>query len=486
MIFCMIVMPGTFAIAQSQEIADPKSAIVGLSIDQAVEMTLVQNLQGQINELSYEEQRLRRKAIRGLYYPQLSLSAGYAYMSKDIAIDLNGLKDPIKHIVGALPPNLPIPPLVQNMLGANWSYNLQDKDFGVVGASLKVPIYMGGKISAASRAADVQLSLVEQQNNTQTEELLVQLIERYYGVELARQSVLVRESVVKGMELHVKDAEYLEKHGMISKVERLYAQMKLTEAQTELQNAEAQLSTITTALKGTLNIDDQQLRNISPTSPMFIADQSQDSLEYFQNLASINNPILREIDLKHSLAKEAMKVERADILPQIAAMGAINIYDYQLTSLAPRWAVGAGLNFKIFDGLHKESNYRAARTTVRKVEAIRMNAEQQIRTLIEDLYQKMSAARNTAISYETSIEFAKEYLRSQTIAFNGGAATSVEVVDAQLQLSKVEIERLQAAYQFDVALARLLQSCGNSQLFLQYTNSFNITPITYNNSDYEK
>jgi outer membrane protein TolC len=49
--------------------------------------------------------------------------------------------------------------------------------------------------------------------------------------------------------------------------------------------------------------------------------------------------------------------------------------------------------------------------------------------------------------------------------------TSLNVVDAQLALSKVKIEKLNAVYAFDVALAQLLEVCGLSQTYGVYQNN---------------
>ena len=53
-------------------------------------------------------------------------------------------------------------------------------------------------------------------------------------------------------------------------------------------------------------------------------------------------------------------------------------------------------------------------------------------------------------------------------AFREGMATATEVVDAVLNLSRARLERVQTAYEFDVALARLLEASGMAETFLQY------------------
>lgn len=54
------------------------------------------------------------------------------------------------------------------------------------------------------------------------------------------------------------------------------------------------------------------------------------------------------------------------------------------------------------------------------------------------------------------------------VAFREGVGTMLELVSAQLQLSKVRIDRAQAAYQSVVALAELLEASGQAERFDEF------------------
>lgn len=71
-------------------------------------------------------------------------------------------------------------------------------------------------------------------------------------------------------------------------------------------------------------------------------------------------------------------------------------------------------------------------------------------------------------SIETSLNFATEYLRVREKSFAEGFATSLDVVDARLNLAKVKIERLNLVYTYDITLAQLLEASGLSQQIEQY------------------
>lgn len=433
-----------------------------LAYEEALIMVMDNN--GQIKADRYAEEALvkAKKAAAGLRSPQISLGANYTFMSDKIGIDMNGLKEPVGGLLSGLGIQLP-PTIAGPIMSADWGYTLQERDFAIVGATVKAPIYTGGKINAANRAAKIRIEEGRQKSAANKNSLQTELVERYFGLSLAMHVVDVRRQVVEGMQKHLDDAIKLEQNGMIARVERLYAEMKLSEAKAELKKAQSQASTIAAALAGTIGSEE----NVIPVSSMFVLSQLE-GVDYYQALASQNSPILKQVDMKKSLAQEAVKAERANFIPQVAAMGGINIYDYKLTNLAPRWVVGAGVSFKLFNGLTREYNFAAAKTTVKQVEALQGKINDDINTLIEKLYNQLTTVSEQIEANDATIAFAKEYLRIKEKAFLEGTAPSSDVVDARLNLAAAEIARLQCAYNFDLQLAQLLEACGASDKFIEY------------------
>ena len=141
--------------------------------------------------------------------------------------------------------------------------------------------------------------------------------------------------------------------------------------------------------------------------------------------------------------------------------------------------MGVGANFKIFNGLTREYRYSAARHTLHSVESAVAKAEGDITLLVETLHAAMMNSLALLRSVDASMNFAREYLRSKRVAFTEGMATSSDLIDAELNLAKSRIERLEAAYQFDVALARLLESVGASAEFSNYIKRTDARVITF-------
>ena len=453
-----------------------------LSLEEALEMTLSDNPAIRAAEFNRRAAQQERRAAIGLRMPQIGITGSYAYLGKDIEIDLNNMKAPVQNLAGQILQSGMIPsdyiPSISQMLSgamaASWALPLQDRSLGFVGGDVTVPLWMGGKINAANRAARINEQTARSQGIQQRNALVSELVERYYGLALAQQVVVVRQQVVDGVRKHLEDAAALEAQGMISRSEKLYVEFKMSEAERDLQNAQSQVETIAAALNSTIGRTDDYL----PVTAMFILERIE-PLDHFRTLAAERNPLLDQVDQNRRLAYEGVRAQRSSFLPQVVAMGGMSFYDYQVSKVLPRWAVGVGVNFKLFDGLNREYKYSAAKQTVRRVEALQDKAGNDISVLVEKLYNQMENYRTQMASIEASLAFAEEYLKTKNAAFLEGMSSSTDLIDAELNLAKVKTERIEAAYRYDVSLAQLLEAAGISDEFTAYMRRQDARRITF-------
>ena len=453
-----------------------------LSLEEALEMTLSDNPAIRAAEFNRRAAQQERRAAIGLRMPQIGITGSYAYLGKDIEIDLNNMKAPVQNLAGQILQSGMIPsdyiPSISQMLSgamaASWALPLQDRSLGFVGGDVTVPLWMGGKINAANRVARINEQTARSQGIQQRNALVSELVERYYGLALARQVVVVRQQVVDGVRKHLEDAAALEAQGMISRSEKLYVEFKMSEAERDLQNAQSQVETIAAALNSTIGQSD----DYQPVTAMFILERIE-PLDHFRTLAAERNPLLDQVDQKRRLAYEGVRAQRSSFLPQVVAMGGMSFYDYQVSKVLPRWAVGVGVNFKLFDGLNREYKYSAAKQTVRRVEALQDKAGNDISVLVEKLYNQMENYRTQMASIEASLAFAEEYLKTKNAAFLEGMSSSTDLIDAELNLAKVKTERIEAAYRYDVSLAQLLEAAGISDEFTAYMRRQDARRITF-------
>jgi outer membrane protein TolC len=405
-----------------------------------------------------------KAAARGLLLPKVEASARFTRIDDPLALgldlDLNGIRQVILGLHPEVPPEA-IPSFAKRV-----DYQIQDDRFWRAGVNLAWPIYAGGRIAAARAAAATQVELARDVRRRTDEGLLTCLARCYFGVRLARQAVDVRQQVLDGLDRHLFEARRLEEEGIIARVERLHAEVARAEAAREAMKARRDLEVAQAALSGLLSDSGE----IAPASPLFLQGEVA-PLDSFLVLADRGNADLAALGEQQDLARQALRAQRGTLLPEVGIFGMKELCTGDLTALDPRWAVGIGARVTLFDGFANWNRAQAARSTVRRVDYLEVRARRDVATLVRKRHADLLAARDLFQSLDSTLVLAEENLRARTASFQEGLATSLEVVDARLTLSRVQLARLLAAYDFDVALAELLEACGQSGRFESYRAS---------------
>lgn len=432
-----------------------------LSFSSAVELLYNNNENIQIAEENINKHKYELYAARGLFSPIISLNAGYIHFNEDLTIDVD--LSPVKSAFSPLA-NTAFSPLLAGF-PSSMTQVLQDKDTFLFGASAVWNIFTGGQIYSANKAAKYKKELASQQYYGTKSKLTSQLASLYFSVRLSENIVAVKKEVYDTMQDHYNKAVKMEKAGVLAKVERMHAEVALSNAKRDYNKAIRESELSKAALKSILNID----TNITTTTPLFIIDEEFiEQLSFFQEEAMQNNSNIKQLEIGSNLAKVGVTNSRSAFYPKVFLFSNANIYGYNKSNLLPDWTVGVGVTFNIFDGLKGYNKVRSAKTTKKITDYQKSRAEKDIKTLIEQQYITLQNAREDYNAVKATITFTQEYLKARKKAFSQGMATSLDVVDAELSLSGAKIEALIASYKFDVALAQLLDTAGLYGLFENY------------------
>jgi outer membrane protein TolC len=455
-----------------------------LTFEQAVETTWENS--HVLKQAGYlrQQQIQERHAARGLYFPTIGITASAMVMSDAITLDLTPVRDaitPLYRTLGTYGKFGNVPGLNDDMAtqlirqkmmaglseieGNNWNQTLQEKSFGLVAATFQWPVYAGGKIRAANKAAVIKERETNEILKQKQGELMTELAERYYGLSLASQVVEVRKEVFAGLQQHLEDAAKLEKEGMISAADVLHARVVHAQASRELAKAMQQAVVAASALNATMATGDSA--RFETVSSLFYNDSIKPESWYLETARS-KNPLLGQIATKKLLVAQSYRAVRADLLPAIAFQGTYDIVNKDLSEYLPDWVLGVGLKWTLFDGASGYARVKAASLQTKQVEETGLKANDDIVSMIHKLYGDLSVWRDQLHELETARRYAEEYLRARETEFHQEISNSTQVIDARLALAQVKTERLQVIYNYDVTLARLLEYTGVSGDFPSY------------------
>lgn len=437
---------------------------VPCSFDEARCRMLQHNAALKAAEAEVQIARREQQRVSALWWPQLQAAGAYMHLSEKVEVrqPLSYYTDPLKEDVQRLVPG---EQLVTGLLDRVGEYTLTfpllPQDVASVGLTAEWVAFSGGKRIFADRVAR-RLTDVARVNNERmgaAEEVL--LVERYYGLVLARHSTEVCHQRYEALQRHYADALRMEQVGLIDKAARLATQVAMEEAEREWHHAVSVEQVRQTALKRLLGMTDEE-DQIVPTSPLFVETELPSEAFFVEAMRS-NNYTLTTLSLEQQMASDKLRMDIGSYLPEVALFGKQTLWAHGLPSnLMPRTVVGVGFTWNLFDGLDRERKVAQTKLTQQALAWSREDAEAELTVAVTELYATLQRTMADIRVLGSTIALSEELLRMRRTAFAEGMATSTELIDAENALATNRLARLTAQYAAEVAWANLRMVCGAS------------------------
>ena len=407
------------------------------------------------NALEVRARQTQSEAIRRLGGPTVTLSGLAARASTSFSVDTSGVAGQVNPLLGGIGSRIGV---TLPTLSSGYDF---DRTTTLTSASLTAlwPVYTGGRIDAIkdlvrARAREAEADQADGDGRHATE-----VTERYFTVQLAREALALREEVTAGMTGHARAAGLLESKGLIARSERLRADVALANARQEQARARNDLELAEVALRRLLDVADP----VEATTPLFVHSESVGTLQSFIDSGLARHPAWSRLASKADQADASLRLQGQRWTPTVAALGSYSHPVGGHSGMGNSWIIGLQVSVPLIGAIDHERMRAAARLEQQRVDLGREQAGRDIPTLIESQWRAMENARLAFLAAGPAIELAQENLRLSRIAFAESQATVLDVTDAQLNLARTQIERSQNAYDYVLALARLLQASGESR-----------------------
>ena len=248
---------------------------------------------------------------------------------------------------------------------------------------------------------------------------------------------------------------------MISRLERLQAQAALADAAQQARKARDEAQLAATALARTLKV----VAPLRPSSPLFVASQPLPALQGFIDAALARHPGLSKVQAKRREAAALHDAQEALRKPQVLGFG---LSDIRTGGGKPNWVAGVAVRWTLWDSIDRDKLSAAGQRKVEQAELTDAQVRSDIALLVEKNWLAVEQSRTQYLSGQAQEDLARELLRLRAAGLKEGTSTALELIDAQLNLAKVQTERAAAANQYVQALAALLESTGQTDDFTRY------------------
>jgi TolC family type I secretion outer membrane protein len=329
-------------------------------------------------------------------------------------------------------------------------------------ASVQQSLYSGGAVSGSVRAARASRTAAELQLQATINGVLAGVRIDFYNVLRARETIKVREEAITLLEEELKNARNRYEAGAGAQFDVLRAEVALANGRPPLITARNDLRIAIEELRQMLGFTNRAT-NQPGKIPEFLGrlEYREDSftLDAALDAARANRPELQAYAQQLTAAEAGVRIARAGYYPTLGASAGWEVFRDPLKPSVSDdrdgWIVGLKSTWAIWDGRSTAGKVHTAKA---KAEQARLSMQEQ-QLSIDVEVRRAFATWQEAVELVTVsnkvVEQAKEALRLSRARFDVGAATQLDVLQAQNALTDAGNNQVQALYSYNVSVTQL-------------------------------
>ncbi len=285
----------------------------------------------------------------------------------------------------------------------------------------------------------------------------------YYLYLAAVERIETDEEAVKRSEEQLKLIESKYELGSASRSDVLKQRVRLGNDRLALLEGANLVTTTRADLAYTIGIDP---RSNTEFSTEYVIRDFDGTLDNAIEFSLEHNPSLLSARKDVDVARHSVKARWADYLPTLGGFASYSIFDgtrgdtltYDFSSRSRTY--GISLNWNIFDGFFRERNLVAAKVSRNIAEADAAERQNLTIARVQSAYleiQRLVEQRQVA---RENVAAAQEDLNITQEKYNLGAATILDLLDAQVSIKEAQVALIRAEFDYNLAVARLENAMG--------------------------
>lgn len=405
------------------------------------------------NRMDAEQAKVDQQLAKSVFLPKITLNGSFVRLDDDIALDddtqtllMATQKLVIKEAVG-LPFNAPFP----NNIPLQEIPNLQNKNILKSSVDFDWVLFSGLEASNALKASQHKETSLNYVGLAEKDKIALNIIEAYDKLALVKASKKVlstSEDYLNEQEFYVKKAI---ENGLATPISRKkieLAQQQLAAKQLEFEHNNILLIEVLHQLTGESK---SNLRALNPQLQTFSGSETSTTEK--------RNEVKALEEAEKATLYQA-KMEKSNFIPKVAIKGHYEFLENDLSILDPKWFIGAGIRWNVFDGNQSRLKSKKAQLESQKYRDKIEDAEEMIAlsiTKAELGYQ--SSLQSTKIA-EKEIELAHDTYEMVNKQYKNDLASINDVLDALNDVEKSNFKLQESFFNQRRSVANLLHAKG--------------------------
>lgn len=246
--------------------------------------------------------------------------------------------------------------------------------------------------------------------------------------------------------------------------EKLAAPVDLLPVEAQLANARVSLLTAQNQVR-TAAIQLQNRLGLAPMSGFDVVEPSEwpemelQPLEYYVARALNTRPDIESRQASLNAARAGVRSARISLYPRPVVTAEYQHRVFGGYTSSSSQIIG-GFVFDLFDGGANLASYREAEIARVNAEIELAQVEKDIRAEVEEAYLNLTSARERLAASSVSVEAARKNYEAQKERYAQGLGTTLDMLNAEVQLVTAQTNEVQAQYDYYVAIAQMKHATG--------------------------
>ena len=406
-----------------------------------------------IHDFNTEQAIVDQRLAKAVFLPKVTFNGSYVRLNDDITFDddtqnllVATQKLLIKESAG-IPFNDPFPgniPLTEVP-------NLQNKNILKSSVDVDWLLFSGFEATNAIKASKHKEASLNYLSNAEKDKIALEIIEAYDKLAL----VFASKRVLNTSEKYLNEQEYYVKKAIENGLATPIGRKKIELAQQQLASKQLEFNHNKTLLIEVLH----QLTGENRENLVLLDPQLQSF-----SIASLSDTEKRdEIKALEEAEKATLyksKMEKSNFIPKLALKGHYEFIEDDLSLLDPKWFVGAGIKWDVFDGLQSRLKSEKSIIESQKYREQIEEAEEMIAlSIIKAQLTYESSLQNTKI-VDKEIDLASATYDMIDKQYKNNLASINEVLDALNDLEKANFKLQESFFDQRRAVTELLHAKG--------------------------
>ncbi len=305
-------------------------------------------------------------------------------------------------------------------------------------ATVTQALFTGGKLLNDYKYAQLGVDFQAIQYDVDRQDLILDVTEAYYQLIQGQKELEVADSAIRALEAVRNQSIEFSKAGTVAKVDVLSTEGQLAQARVQKTQALADIEQAKATLCFLLRYP--QEAPIKVVQDIAYRPNPYRIPEIYATAAA-NRLEIRQTNISVDQALALIKSAKAGLLPSISLQVQGTRINDDWNPFDPEgvndWQV-QGLFTWAFDMFRSRETVKERRATEARAFVAREQLVEQVMEEVKSAYVDMKRAESDVANYRSSVDYNRENFRINQERYQHRAATYIEVLDAQRQLSLAE------------------------------------------------